>query len=272
MTSHMIRLTAVAVLSLWSVPGAAKAPETSLRPVLRAPAPAGAVSGQALERRRPVARPPSEQVMLAAVGLPVTSPGRSLRPYLRPDSVTQQAFLFKRKKRRGSVCGNIDIQGEEIGRVPGKLKGCGIAEAVRVTSVSGIRLSQPSVMTCEAAEALNAWAGKGVRPAFKPLGKVDEMRVASHYACRTRNNQRGARISEHGKGKAIDISAFVLDTGREITVLEGWRGGQERKALLRAWQAACGPFRTVLGPNSDRYHRDHFHIDVARYGGRAYCR
>jgi hypothetical protein len=98
------------------------------------------------------------------------------------------------------------------------------------------------------------------------------LRAAPHCPCRTRNNKRGAKISEHGKGKAIDISGFTLDTGRTITVAGGWRTGQSRKALLRAWRAACGPFGTVLGPNADRYHQDHFHMDTARHRGGNYCR
>ena len=32
------------------------------------------------------------------------------------------------------------------------------------------------------------------------------------------------------------------------------------------------PFGTVLGPNSDRFHRDHFHFDMASYSSGAYCR
>jgi hypothetical protein len=37
-------------------------------------------------------------------------------------------------------------------------------------------------------------------------------------------------------------------------------------------KAACGPFGTVLGPNSNRFHQDHFHFDTARYRSGSYCR
>jgi hypothetical protein len=36
-------------------------------------------------------------------------------------------------------------------------------------------------------------------------------------------------------------------------------------------KAACGPFNTVLGPGSDPFHGDHFHLDTARGRG-PYCR
>ena len=70
----------------------------------------------------------------------------------------------------------------------------------------------------------------------------------------------------------IDISAFILADGTSLSVLGDWNGGNSR--LMRQLHAsACGPFRTVLGPNSDRHHRDHFHFDVAQHrGGGTYCR
>ncbi|MEM7319560.1 MAG: extensin family protein [Pseudomonadota bacterium] len=256
---------------------AAAAPEKSLRPIARPNSePEQIVSRAAvvvsLNSVRPVARPGTEQITLAAASTSVVGPNQSLRPYLRPKSLEKKVFLFNRKKRKGSVCGDIDIQGQKVGKVPGKIKGCGVTDAVRVTSIDDVRLSTGAIMTCDTAKSLKAWVQKGVKPAFKPIGRISELKVAAHYACRTRNNQRGARISEHGKGRAIDISAFTTDTGQTITVAQGWRGGRERKALIRAWQSACGPFGTVLGPRADRFHRDHFHMDTATYRSGTYCR
>ena len=77
---------------------------------------------------------------------------------------------------------------------------------------------------------------------------------------------------EHGRGRAIDISGFTLESGTTVSVLKGWRDRSTRKALQRMWKAACGPFRTVLGPDADIYHRDHFHLDVARHRSGRYCR
>ena len=178
----------------------------------------------------------------------------------------------RRKLRRGAICGDIDIQGDEVGQVPGAVSGCGIRDAVKVRSVSGVALSHGAVMDCDTARALNRWVAKGVKPAFRRRGPVVELQVAAHYACRTRNSQRGARISEHGKGKAIDISAFVMKDGEVITVAKGWGQGTTLKLLHKAWRAACGPFGTVLGPKSDAYHWNHFHLDTASYRGGPYCK
>lgn len=223
---------------------------------------------------RPVMRPPSPQLVAVAhrPAGPFLGPDVSLRPVFRPDSVVQQALFGKRKKRKGSVCGDLDIQGEAAGDIGGPRNGCYIKDAVRVKSVAGVRLSQPSLMTCDTAKTLSKWVDKGLQPAFKKQGPVVELKVAAHYACRTRNNQRGAKLSEHAKGRAIDISGFVMKDGDLVTVLKDWGKGRDGKSLSLAHKSACGPFGTVLGPQSDRHHRDHFHFDTARYRSGAYCR
>ena len=229
----------------------------------------------ALPPLRPLVRPISEQ-MQGSAARPETvaflGPDVSARPFPRPDSVVQEALFGRRKKRKGSVCGNLDIQGEKVGKVPGKLNGCGLSDAVSVRSVSGVVLSRPATMDCNTARALNDWVALGVKPAFRRRGPVVEMRVAAHYACRTRNNQPGGRISEHGRGKAIDISAFTMNDGEVITVASGWGQGAAGRLLRKSWKAACGPFGTVLGPQADRYHRDHFHMDTASYRSGPYCK
>ena len=139
--------------------------------------------------------------------------------------------------------------------------------------MSGIPLSQEAVIDCTTAKALKTWVNNGVKPAIGTSGGgVSQIRVAAHYACRTRNNQPGAKISEHGKGRAIDISGFRLRDGSEITLLQDWNR-RDTGAMLRKMHArACGVFGTVLGPDSDRFHKDHFHFDTARHRGGSFCR
>ena len=147
---------------------------------------------------------------------------------------------------------------------------CGADEAFEITSVAGVALSRPARVRPAVAVALDEWVRKGLQPAFG--GQVVELRVAADYACRGRNNVKGAKLSEHGLANAIDLSAFTLADGRVVTVQDGWRLKETSGALKAAWQAACGPFGTVLGPNSDGYHRDHFHLDAAAYRSGSYCR
>lgn len=198
---------------------------------------------------------------------------RSLRPFKRPGAIVEKAMAKRRLARKGAVCGDIDLQGTSVGRVPGRLSACGIKDAVKLRSVSGVRLSQESLMDCGTAKSIKAWVEKGVKPAFGTRGGgLAQLKVAAHYSCRTRNNVAGAKISEHGKGRAIDISAFVLRDGTTVTVLRGWRDRNWSAILKRVHRAACGPFGTVLGPDGDRYHQDHLHMDTARYRSGSYCR
>lgn len=173
---------------------------------------------------------------------------------------------------KGSVCGNPQITGETVAPISGA-GGCGVAEPVRIRALDGIRLSSPSVMDCPTAQALLHWVERGVRPAIaNEGGGIVSLRVAGDYACRPVNNQSGRRLSEHGKGRAIDIAAFGLKNGGEITVLNGWKSRAHGPRLRQMHAAACGPFGTVLGPAANRLHADHFHFDTARHRNGAYCR
>lgn len=173
---------------------------------------------------------------------------------------------------RGSVCGDPSIKGEIVGELPGP-GGCGIQAAVRVRRIGGIALSQPSVMECNTARTLKGWIDRDMIPAVgKTGGGATALRVPAHYACRTRNHRSGARLSEHAKGKAIDIAAIQLADGSEISVLKDWGRGKHGRILRKLHGAACGPFGTVLGPNSDPHHQDHFHFDTAEHGYGPYCR
>lgn len=165
------------------------------------------------------------------------------------------------------------IRGEKISRIPGKVRGCGLDNGVKVTDVSGVALTQHARIDCNTAKALKSWVETGVKPAVgKRGGGVKSLQVVAHYACRTRNSKKGARISEHGKGRAVDVAAINLKDGSRMTVLKGWRSAKNGPALKKMHRAACGPFGTVLGPNADRYHQDHFHFDTARYRSGPYCR
>lgn len=177
----------------------------------------------------------------------------------------------KRRKKReaasmeGAVCGVPGIKGEAIAPIASNVVGCGVADPVRVTSVAGVRLSQAATVDCSIATALNTWVQDVAQPAYD--GKLSELRIAAHYVCRGRNNKKGAQISEHGKGRAIDISAFVLTDGRVLSVV-----GDYDQRMRRIYKAGCGIFRTTLGPGSDGYHEDHLHFDTSARSGDAYCR
>ncbi|MEM7710338.1 MAG: extensin family protein [Pseudomonadota bacterium] len=199
---------------------------------------------------------------------------QAARPALRPvDLIPVSGARPRPLDERGpGLCGRASLRGEAIAPVEGR-GACGIPEPVRVTTVSGLGLTRPARMNCRTARALDDWVRDGVLPTIGGRGGgAVALQVAAGYACRTRNNREGARISEHGKGRAIDISAIRLADGSELNVLRDWGGGVEGRILRDLWRAACGPFGTVLGPDSDRFHRDHFHFDTADYRSGSFCR
>lgn len=209
------------------------------------------------------------------------APTASLRPEVRPAVAPERIVkaVFRTQPvpeatigRKGAVCGDPAIVGKTIPPIAAKLKGCGLEDGVSVISVAGVALTQPASIDCATAKALKTWVETGVKPAVgRQGGGVAALQVAASYSCRGRNNQADAKISEHGKGRAVDISAIVLADGTSVTVLKSWGSKSYGTSLASMRKAACGTFNTVLGPGSDRFHDDHFHLDTARGRG-PYCR
>jgi len=256
-----VRLRALSLALLTAAPALAEAPTVSLRPPEGRPAVDVTFSTRSYVRGDAFMRMP-----------PPTAPFLSLRPEDRPAVIEALAKRQEIERRAGSVCGDLDIEGEVIGVVEGP-GACGIPSAVRVRAVSGVALSRGTLVTCETATALRTWVDRGLRPAVGDLGGGPvSLRVAAGYVCRNRNHDPNARLSEHSFGKAIDISLIRLADGSEISVERDWGRGERGGALLSMWQAACGPFGTVLGPEADAAHRSHFHFDVADYRSGPYCR
>lgn len=201
--------------------------------------------------------------VLAACGSSKTHKGKFSTKGLRPPEASCQV----KPSRLGLAEKIRDID---------ERNGCQVNNAWKVESLGSVRFSQPAVMHCGVADPLYTWLEEVVQPtAQRSFGEsIVSIDVAASYACRPRNNKSGAKMSEHGFGNAIDIAAFTLESGRKVSVEEGWWGsGDERRFLHTVHDRACGPFHTVLGPDSGRSHRDHLHLDLQnRASGSTYCR
>lgn len=256
-------------------------PENAVRPVAREDIVADLASPAVRPLPRPSDRPHlafgahTRPLFRAERGLFAFSPNAvafSMRPLLRPASIEAAAAARRLARARGQVCGNPAIQGTVIGQINGA-GACGVEDAVKLRSVAGVTLKPQPTIDCRTARALNTWVERGVLPAVgAERGGVSSLRVVSHYACRARNNQPGGRLSEHAFGRAIDIAGIQLRDGSEMTLLTDWNSAEDGAQLRQMWRAACGLFGTVLGPESNRFHRDHFHFDTARYRSGSYCR
>lgn len=215
--------------------------------------------------------------MTAALGLvlaaALTAPLPVPRPAPPPPSVTVAPAPLPGPDE--IVCRDPRLMGDPRPHViDADRRACGIADPVRVTSVAGMRLEPPVLVGCPTAHRLADWLDGIVRAeALEQLqSRVAVVRTLGSYACRTQNHVAGGRLSEHARGRAVDIGGFTLTSGREITLARDWGKTTAGAFLRRIWRKACGPFATVLGPDADRHHRDHFHLDTAQRGGQPHCR
>jgi hypothetical protein len=169
-----------------------------------------------------------------------------------------------------SVCDEDGIIGLPLPKIEGA-GACGILEPVQIHSVAGITLAPRPVISCRAGTALSVWLEEAAKPAFEENGSpLDGLDIAAAYACRNVNHAERGEVSQHARGRAIDISRFRRRDGTSVSVLEGWHDDDDGPLLREVHQAACGVFSTTLGPDSDAYHSDHFHYDVAERR-RPYC-
>ena len=272
----------------------ANAPRVSLRPKARASSSAKKAVQKAVEAA--VIEDSIEDDIKRKKSQPLIKSSRyavarSLRPKKRPRNlntkVAKRSAAVKvvaderetkvakpvRYKKRGSVCGVRGIRGSEASSFNGKIRGCGIKDPVKIYEVDGVRLTREALVNCTTAKQFYSWVRKSAKPKIgRKGGGLAQIQVVAGYSCRTRNSRRGAKLSEHAKGNAIDIAGFVLKNGDIMSVERDWRSGSKGRTLKKLHKSACGPFGTVLGPNADRHHQDHFHFDVARHRNGAYCR
>ncbi len=154
--------------------------------------------------------------------------------------------------------------------------GCEAGWPVSVTTLPGdVELRPAATMTCAMAEATATFVEENAAPLSErmmgsSLAAIDQV---SSYVCRPRTD--GAKLSEHAFANALDWGGLELDDGTQIPVRRYDRRKQPDEARFMAAlrKAACGPFKTVLGPGSDADHADHFHFDLAeRRNGGTWCR
>lgn len=149
--------------------------------------------------------------------------------------------------------------------------GCSAIDSVKLLDI-GVPVSNLGAMTCPLARNFSAWAQYAVRPAARQFfgAEVVKIETMGTYACRNINGASSGRLSQHASANAIDVSAFVLSDGRRITVTKDWQGDRKAQDFLRALhKSACRRFGTVLGPDYNRAHYDHFHFEM---NGNGFCR
>ncbi|VAW05435.1 RNA binding S1 domain protein [hydrothermal vent metagenome] len=147
--------------------------------------------------------------------------------------------------------------------------GCSQIDSIKLLDV-GTDVTNLGPVKCNLAIKFAAWTEYAVKRAARQyLGsELKRIETMGSYSCR--NIAGTGKRSEHAHANAIDVSAFVLSDGRRISVENHWKSGRKEKQFLTAiHNSACKRFGTVLGPDYNYAHRNHFHFDM---GGNGYCR
>ncbi len=150
---------------------------------------------------------------------------------------------------------------------------CGARSPLEVTAVLAngrmVPLSGSIITDCGMATALPEWvAAVDSYLMARDNTQVDEVIVGTSYVCRRVNNATAGNLSFHALANAVDVTGFGLEDGRTVTVEGDWAGAlsSEGRLLRYAHDAACSHFTTVLGPEANALHRDHFHLDLGCHG------
>jgi hypothetical protein len=147
--------------------------------------------------------------------------------------------------------------------------GCQVIGSVQLIDI-GVPVTNLKGMRCGLARTFIGWARHAVAPAAHQILGSDLVRVESFgtYSCRNviGSVANANRLSGHAIANAVDISAFVLQDGRRITVLDDWRSSdpEVREFLQVIHKSACKRFGTVLSPDYNAAHANHLHLEDDR--------
>jgi len=248
-----------------AAPAAAPAPNAPTPMPLPRPRPAAAE--EAPEPPPPPAARPAQQPAIAApqtaspAATPSAAEGESTTP--APPRVYQTACP--------AVIGGL----VEATPLPPISEGpCQEQSPLSVTKilVNGrmLALSAPATFNCEMATALPDWVAD-VDRYIETMEKtrIKSITVGGSYECRPRNTpDHDSSLSEHGRADALDFVGFTLEDGRTLTVTNDYASSDQgiNRLMHFAHDAACTRFTTVLGPDANGLHHDHFHLDLGCHG------
>lgn len=151
--------------------------------------------------------------------------------------------------------------------------GCGIPHAVVVSKgPTGITYDPPITVDCSLARALESVERIVQEEAETHLhSRITRIGNLGGFACRPRNSRRGASLSAHAFGSAVDIASFHPQKGTPAIIVRDYAepkrptpAQEDRRNFLHAVfrRLRRGADLTyAVGPDFNASHRDHFHLD-----------
>lgn len=208
-----------------------------------------------VEENGPVAPPPRPRPVVAPEPEPVAEEDAPERMY----QTACPALL------EGRVIGEmLDPVAEGI---------CGVRSPLSLTGVRvngrEIGFTEPVTTNCQMAGAIADWVGEVDLYASAALDSpLASVTTGTSLMCRNRNGAADGFVSEHGFANALDVVGFTLENDQSIAVEADWlpAAAPAGRLLRQAHGAACGRFTTVLGPEANAEHEDHFHLDLGCHG------
>ena len=144
---------------------------------------------------------------------------------------------------------------------------CPLQNVLRVQG-GDVALSSSFLASCRLAVAYALFDVHTLQPAAQAVfgQKVTRIDHLGSFACRNVYNRSEGRLSQHATANALDIAGFRLADGQRISVLGDWKdSGDKGRFLRQVRDGACKNFNTVLGPDYNAAHRNHFHLDMGRW-------
>tara|TARA_B100000678_G_scaffold256316_2_gene234611 strand:- start:27140 stop:27853 length:714 start_codon:yes stop_codon:yes gene_type:complete len=145
---------------------------------------------------------------------------------------------------------------------------CGFYNALTLDR-SALPYNSTLRMTCGLTAALAVWERQALVPRAAEYFEAPPVKVLSFgsYSCRRLYGRSSGRYSQHATGNAIDIQGVELADGTRITLLEHWGQDSPKGRFLKALRDdSCELFSTVLGPDYNAAHANHFHLDMSPTG------
>jgi hypothetical protein len=149
------------------------------------------------------------------------------------------------------------------------VESCPLSNVVRVTSTA-IDFNSPFTLSCPLLVRWLMFEQQALQPlAVKhqgsPVAKVEHFGT---FACRNVYGRATGRRSQHSTASAFDVAEFAFDNGEVANVLNDWDAEDDpvNSAFLHeVHDAACKYFGTVLGPDYNQPHANHFHVDTSGF-------
>lgn len=200
------------------------------------------------------------------------NPWATLDLRARPDWLTR--FRLCRIGDDAGQCSSALSQaGASFAAIPDKnlSDGCGWHDAVTLRGTGMAKLDKPVVVTCPLAASLVLFDLHVIQPeAQKSFGHgVAVVEQVGSYNCRNVKGDDSNALSSHAQARAIDVTGFRLDDGRDITLARDWNRPGAGNFLHDTEQHAWGFFGVVLGPDYNAAHAGHLHLQE---GSAGWCR